>query len=145
MILAFKPRLALIFTLIFALLLANVSVAGERETTDNSRIRSEAYRDVTFSTLVMFSVISLGRWLTPLDEWEAEIRKLAEDERFVERWMLLNDDPASLEKGKRVIAKIRKERKALEKKHNRFEWLYYPAIGIIGAGTMMLTFWLRGD
>lgn len=142
---AFRLRQVFIYTIIFAMLLTNVSVAEQGKTTDDSHIRSEAYGDVAFSSLVIISVISLGRWLTPLDEWEAEIHKLTEDEHFVERWMLLNDDPASLEKGNRAIAKIQKERKALEKKRKRFEWLYYPAIGVIGAGAMMLTFWLRGD
>ena len=141
----FVSRSVFIYTIIFAMLLTNISVAGQRETTDDSHIRSEAYADVAFSTLIMMSVVSLGHWLTPLDEWHAEIHKLTEDERFVERWMLLNDDPASLEKGNRAIAKIRKERKALEKKYNRFQWLYYPAISVIGAGAMMLYFSLRGD
>ena len=145
MTLALVPRFALIWTVIFAMLLANISVAEQRKTTDDSHIRSEAYTDVAFSSLVIISVISFGRWLTPLDEWHAEIHKLTEDEHFVERWMLLNDDPASLEKGNRAIAKIRKERKALEKKYNRLQWVYYPAISLIGAGAMMLTFWLRKD
>ena len=145
MTLALVPRFALIWTVIFAMLLANVSVAEQRKTTDDSHIRSEAYTDVAFSSLVIISVISFGRWLTPLDEWHAEIHKLTEDEHFVERWMLLNDDPASLEKGNKAIAKIRKERKALEKKYNRLQWVYYPAISLIGAGAMMLTFWLRRD
>ena len=145
MTLALVPRFALIWTVIFAMLLANISVAEQRKTTDDSHIRSEAYTDVAFSSLVIISVISFGRWLTPLDEWHAEIHKLTEDEHFVERWMLLNDDPASLEKGNRAIAKIRKERKALEKKYNRLQWVYYPAISLIGAGAMMLTFWLRRD
>ena len=138
-------RQVLIYTIIFATLLTNISVAEQRKTTDDSHTRSEIAGDIGFSTLVILSVVSLGHWLTPLDEWHAEIHKLTEDEHFVERWMLLNDDPASLEKGNRAIAKIRKERKALEKKYNRFQWLYYPAISVIGAGAMMLTFWLRGD
>ena len=87
--------------IIFGLLLTNISVAEQRKTTDDSHIRSEAYTDVAFSSLVIISVISFGRWLTPLDEWHAEIHKLTEDEHFVERWMLLNDDPASLERGNR--------------------------------------------
>lgn len=142
---AFVSRHVLIYTVIFAMLLANVSVAGQRETANNSDARSEIAGDIGFSTLIMISVVSLGRWLTPLDEWHAEIHKLTEDERFVERWMLLNDDPASLEKGNRAIAKIRKDRKALKKKYNRFQWLYYPTVGIIGGGAMMLYFSLRGD
>ena len=96
-------------------------------------------------TLVALTTVALGRWLTPLNQWATEIRKLNEDELFVQRWMLLNDDPASLEKGKRAIATIQKQRKAIEKKHKRFSWWYYPAVTIIGTGAMMFTFWLRGD
>lgn len=143
MTVAFVSRHILIYTVIFAMLLANVSVAGQKGTANNSDTRSEIAGDIGFSTLLMISVVSLGRWLTPLDEWHAEIRKLTEDEHFVERWMLLNDDPASLEKGNRAIAKIQKERKAFEKKYNRFQWLYYPAVSIIGGGAMMLYFSLR--
>ena len=142
---AFVPRFALIWTVIFAMLLANVSIARPNGSGNNSHTNREIYGDIGLTTIVLLSVTSLGRWLTPLDEWHAEIRKLTEDERFVERWMLLNDDPASLEKGNRAIAKIRKEREALEKKYNRLQWLYYPAISVIGAGAMMLMFSLRRD
>ena len=79
------------------------------------------------------------------DEWHAEIHKLTEDELFVQRWLLLNDGPASLEKGKRAIAKIQKQRKAIEKKRNRFLWWYYPTIIVIGTGIGMLTHWLQKD
>ena len=141
MTLAPLSRVALVWIVIFAMLLTNVSIATPTETA----ARSSTPTDIYVSTLVVVSVTSLGRWLTPLDEWETEIRKLTEDERFVERWMLLNDDPASLEKGKRAIAKIQKQRKAIEKKYNRFKWLYYPAITIAGAGALMLTFWFQKD
>ena len=112
MTLTFVSRQVLIYTIIFAMLLTNVSVAKRRETTDDSRIRSEVAGDIAFSTLVIISVVSFGRWLTPLDEWDAEIRKLTEDEPFVERWMLLNDDPASLEKGNKAIAENPKGKKS---------------------------------
>lgn len=65
---AFRLRQVFIYTIIFAMLLTNVSVAEQRKTTDDSHIRSEAYGDVAFSSLVIISVVSLGRWLTPLDE-----------------------------------------------------------------------------
>ena len=71
-------------------------------------------------------VTSFGRWLTPLDEWRAEIHKLNEDELFVQRWMLVNNDPTSREKGKRAIVRIQKRRNAIEKKRNRFLWWYLP-------------------
>lgn len=142
---AFLSRHALIWTVIFAMLFANVPVAKSSETKNKSRTESEVYGDIGIATLAAISITSFGRWLTPLDEWHAEIRKLTEDERFVERWMLLNDDPASLEKGNRAIAKIRKDREALEKKYKRLSWLYYPAISVIGGAAMMLVFSLRGD
>lgn len=145
MTLTFVPRFALILTVIFAILLANAPVATADKTAKNSQTDREIYGDIGLATLVGIGITSFGRWLTPLDEWYAEIQKLTGDERFVERWMLLNDDPASLEKGNRAIAKIRKERKALEKKYNRLQWLYYPAISVIGAGAMMLIFSLRRD
>ncbi|MDD9973036.1 MAG: hypothetical protein OXU27_03470, partial [Candidatus Poribacteria bacterium] len=83
------------------------------------------------------------RWLTPLDEWQAEIHKLTEDELFIQRWLLVNNDFASLEKGKRAIMKIQKRREAIKKRRNRFLWWYYPTITVIGAGAGMLTLWLQ--
>ena len=142
---AFIPRFALICMIISAMLLADFSVASPTEKSDHSSTRREIYGEVGFTSLITITVISLGRWLTPLDEWEAEIRKLTDDELFVQRWMLLNDDPASLEKGKRAIAKIQEQRKNLEKKRKRFLWWYYPSITAIGTGVMMLIFGLRRD
>lgn len=145
MTLTFASRLTLICTLIFAILLADVSVATPTKTEHNSHTHKENRPLIGLPTLVAMSVASFGYWITPLGEWEAEIRKLTEDELFVQRWMLLRDDPASLEKGKRAIAKIQKQRKAVEKKRKRFLWWYYPSMTIIGTGALMLTFWLQKD
>ena len=142
---AFISRFALICTIISAMLLADISVASPTQKSDDSSKRREIYGEVGFTSLITITIISLGRWLTPLDEWEAEIRKLTEDELFVERWMLLNDDPASLEKGKRAITKIQEQRKVVEKKRKRFLWWYYPTITTIGTGVMMLIFGLQRD
>lgn len=145
MTLPFASRLTLICALIFAILLADVSVATPTKEKNGSSTHEKSRPLIGLPTLVVISVTSFGYWLTPLDNWDAEIRKLTEDELFVQRWMLLNDDPASLEKGKRAIAKIQKERKAIEKKRNRFLWWYYPSMTVIGAGAMMLTLWLQKD
>ena len=145
MTLAFVSRLVLIMTVIFAMLLANVSVATPIETVNNPPIREENRSFTGLPTLVVIGVTSFGRWLTPLDEWQAEIHKLTEDELFVKRWMLINYDPASLEKANRAISIIQQERKAVEKKRKRFLWWYYPSITVIGAGAMMLTLWLQKD
>ncbi len=140
---AFVPRLALIWTVIFAMLLTNVSVATPSRTENDRHNREERGGRTGLAILVGLGVNVLGRWLTPLDEWHAEIQKLTEDELFVERWMLLNDDPASIEKGKRAIANIQKQQETIEKKRKRFLWWYYPTVTVIGAGAMMLTFWIR--
>ena len=145
MTLSSVSRLILICTLIFAILLADVSVATSIKEKNDSSTHEKSRPLIGLPTLVVISVTSFGYWLTPLDEWDAEIRKLTEDELFVQRWMLLNDDPASLEKGKRAIAKIQKQRKVVEKKRNRFLWWYYPSMTVIGAGAMLLTLWLQKD
>ena len=145
MALPFASRLTLICTLIFAILLADVSIATPIKETNDSFTREKSDPFIGLPTLVVMGVTSFGRWLTPLDEWQAEIHKLNEDELFVQRWMLVNNDPASREKGKRAIVKIQKRRNAIEKKRNRFLWWYYPSMTVIGAGAMMLTLWLQRD
>lgn len=85
-----------------------------------------------------------GYYLTPLNDWQAKIHKLKQDELFVQRWMLINNDPASLEKGKAAIENIQKERKVLEKKRNRFRLWYYPAVTVVTTGVLMLAGWFFG-
>lgn len=142
---AFVTRLVLTWTVIFTMFLVNVSVATPIETVNNPPIREENRSFTGLPTLVVIGVTSIGRWLTPLDEWQAEIHKLNEDELFVKRWMLVNYDPISLERANRAISIIQQQRKAVEKKRNRFMWWYYPSITVIGAGAMMLTLWLQKD
>ena len=145
MTLPFASRPTLICTLIFAILLANVSVATPIKESNDSFTHEKSSPLIGLPTLVVIGVTSFGRWLTPLDEWHAQIHKLNEDELFVQRWMLVNNDPTSREKGKRAIVKIQKRRNAIEKKRNRFLWWYYPSMTVIGAGAMMLTLWLQRD
>lgn len=145
MTLPFAARLTLICALIFAILLADASIATPITETNNSFTREKSNPLIGLPTLVVMGVTSFGRWLTPLDEWQSQIHKLNEDELFVQRWMLVNNNPASREKGKRAIAKIQKQRKAVEKKRKRFLWWYYPSMTIIGAGAMMLTLYLQKD
>ena len=129
----------LIFTFAFTAILP----AAEAQSPDNLPIHKESKSIFGLPSLVIIGVTSFGRWLTPLDEWQAEIHKLTEDELFVQRWLLVNNDHASLEKGKRAIMKIQKRREAIKKRRNRFLWWYYPTITVIGAGAGMLTLWLQ--
>lgn len=143
--LPFASRLTLIYALIFGILLADVSIATPTTETNDSFTREKSNPLIGLPTLVVMGVTSFGRWLTPLDEWQAEIHKLNGDELFIQRWMLVNNDLASREKGNRAIVRIQKRRNAIEKKRNRFLWWYYPSITLIGAGAMMLTLWLQKD
>ncbi len=83
-------------------------------------------------------ILAIGIWLSPLGEWDTEIRKLAADEFFVQRWTRFHTDPASLEKGEKVLTDIRQEKEALERKRNRFRLWFYPAIIGVGTGVMTL-------
>ena len=145
MTLPFASRLTFTCLLIFATVLTDVSIATPIKETNTSLTREKSNPLIGLPTLVVMGVTSFGRWLTPLDEWQAEIHKLNDDELFVQRWMLVNNDLASREKGNKAIVRIQKRRNAIEKKRNRFLWWYYPSITVIGAGAMMLTLWLQRD
>jgi hypothetical protein len=95
--------------------------------------------------LLGYTVYQFGYILTPLNELEADISKLRQDELFVQRWMSLNNDPASLEKGQVHLSRIQNEKKAEEKKRNRIRLWFYPTIGVISTGAILLFGWLRGD
>ncbi|MDE0325359.1 MAG: hypothetical protein OXN27_15715 [Candidatus Poribacteria bacterium] len=129
--------------LIFAFAFTAILPAAEAQSSNNLSTPKESKSILGLPSLIIIGVTSFGRWLTPLDEWQAEIHKLTEDELFVQRWLLVNNDFASLEKGKRAIMKIQKRREAIKKRRNRFLWWYYPTITVIGAGAGMLTFWLQ--
>jgi len=131
-----------IWTVIFAIALSNASVATEDKRSHHSSTDAEA---IYVSYLVIFGSISFAKWLSPLDDWQAEISKLKKDVEFIERWMLIHDDSTSLEKGRKAIVKIQERQKALEKKYNRWKWFYYPTVGIVGASAMSLFFWLARD
>jgi len=94
--------------------------------------------------LVGYMVSQCAYIITPLAELEADIAKLRQDELFVQRWMSLNDDPVSLEKGQLHLARIQKEKKEKEKKRNRIRWWFYPTITVINTGVILLYGWLRG-
>lgn len=91
-----------------------------------------------------YMVYQLGYILTPLGELKTDIAKLKEDELFVQRWMLLNNDPASLEKGQLHLIHIQKEKKELEKRRTRISWWFYPTITVINTGAILLYGWLQG-
>lgn len=91
-----------------------------------------------------YMVYKFGYILTPLGELEIDIAKLKEDELFVQRWMLLKNDPVSLEKGQLHIEHIQQEKKAKEKKLNRIRLWFYPTIAVINTGAILLYGWLRG-
>ncbi len=95
--------------------------------------------------VVVAGVTMLGRWITPISDLEKEIRNLTADEDFVRRWMLLNTDLNSQEKGKRALANIEKEKKAKAKKLRRTKFWAYPLIIMVGTGAMLLTSSLIGD
>ena len=143
MTLRFASRFTLTCTVIFTILLADISIATPTKETNASYTREKSSPIIGLPTLVIMGVTSFGRWLTPLDEWQAEIHKLNNDELFVQRWMMVNNDSTSVEKGKRAIAKIQRKRSAIEKKRKRLMWWYYPTIAVIGAGAGMLTLWLQ--
>ena len=106
---------------------------------------SKSFTKIGFSVAVAAGVTALGRWITPIGTLEQEIQKLTADEDFVRRWMLLNTDVNSQEKGKRALANIEKEKKAKAKKLRRTEFWAYPLIIMVGTGAMLLTSSLIGD
>lgn len=106
---------------------------------------SKSLTKIGFSVATAAGVTALGRWITPIGTLEQEIQKLTADEDFVRRWMLLNTDVNSQEKGKRALANIEKEKKAKQKKLRRTAFWAYPLIIVVGTGAMLLTSSLIGD
>lgn len=137
-----RKAVAIVLLLTFSVLLipqanAAMDVSAGDETSGIGRI--------ALPVAAVAGVTAIGRWLTPLDEWEAEVRQLTSDETFVQRWMLLTNDPADFEKGQRALTQIQKKKQALEIRLTRLKRWVYPLITVSGAGAMLLTFWLRGD
>ena len=95
--------------------------------------------------LLGYLIAQIGYGLSPLDELNADIAKLKGDALFMERWMLLNDDPESLEKAEAHLSRIQKELQAKEKKRKRTVLWFIPAITVINTGAILLFEWLRKD
>ena len=78
MTLPLASRLTLICTLIFAILLADVSIATPTKEKNDSSTLEKIRPLIGLPTLVVISVTSFGYWLTPLGEWQADIHKHTE-------------------------------------------------------------------
>lgn len=82
--------------------------------------------------------------LSPISEWEAEVQRLTEDEIFIERWVLLNTDSASVQRGQVLLEKTRNQRAVTQQKLSRFKRWFYPAVTLIGTGGLLLLNWVLG-
>lgn len=127
-------------TIVFLCLYCFCFVASPVAHATNTENRSGGMWSVFSGT----SILALGIWLSPIGEWDAEIRKLATDEAFIHNWMQFHTDPASLKKGEKALTNIQKKKEALEKKRNRFRLWFYPVVIGIGTGVMTLVSYLHG-
>lgn len=107
------------------------------------------FNDAAANRTPHFFLFSLGygylvQELSPISEWEAEIQRLTADEIFIERWVSLNADPGSVQRGQVLLEKTRNQRAVTQQKLSRFKRWFYPAVTLIGTGGLFLLNWILG-
>ena len=80
-----------------------------------------------------FTLFSIGygylvQKFSPIPKWENEIDTLTEDQRFIERWMLLNTDPEGVQRAQQLLEKTQEKKAVIQKKLSRFKRWFYPAV-----------------
>ena len=133
-------RLFLIIAMIFAFSVANLSP-----------IFADMNSDLETQNLMpQFTLFSIGygylvQKYSPISKWENEIDKLTEDQRFLERWMLINTDPTEVQRLQKLIAEAKKEKTLAKKKMTRFKRWFYPVVTLVGTGGIFLIERLFGE
>lgn len=69
----------------------------------------------TRNLMPQFTLFSIGygylvQKYSPISEWENQIDKLTEDQRFLERWMLINTDSTEIQRVQKLIEEAEKEK-----------------------------------
>ena len=126
-------RLFLIIAMIFAFSVANLSPVFADMNGDFK----------TQNLMPQFTLFSIGygylvQKYSPISKWENEIDKLTEDQRFLERWMLINTDPTEVQRLQKLIAETEKEKTLVKKRMTRFKRWFYPVVTLVGTGGIFL-------
>ena len=90
-----------------------------------------------------FTLFSIGygylvQKYSPISEWENEIDKLTEDQRFLERWMLISTNTTEIQRAQALIEKAEGEKIVIKKKMTRFKRWFYPVVTLVGTGGIFL-------
>lgn len=104
----------------------------------------------TRNLMPQFTLFSIGygylvQKYSPISEWENQIDKLTEDQRFLERWMLINTDSTEIQRVQKLIEEAEKEKTLVKKKMTRFKRWFYPAVTLVGTGSLFLIERLFGE
>lgn len=104
----------------------------------------------TQNLMPQFTLFSIGygylvQKYSPISKWESNIDKLTEDQRFLERWMLINTDPTEVQRIQKLIEKAEKEKTVVKKKMTRFKRWFYPVVTLVGTGGIFLIERLLGE
>ena len=126
-------RLFLIIAMILAFSVSNLSPVFADMNSDLE----------TQNLMPHFTLFSIGygylvQKYSPIYKWENEIDKLTEDQRFLERWMLINTDSTEVQRVQKLIEKAEKEKIVVKKKMTRFKRWFYPVATLVGTGGIFL-------
>lgn len=130
----------LIFAMILVFLVTNLSVVFADMNNDFK----------TQNLMPQFTLFSIGygylvQKYSPISKWENEIDELTADQRFLERWMLINTDPTEAQRVQKLIENAEKEKTTLKKKTTRFKRWFYPVVTLVGTGGIFLIDRLFGE
>lgn len=99
------------------------------------------YSASAFADAVVFidSMFWLGDWLSPIDDWRAELLDLAEKAEFLRSQMTVAPDKETFIEYQTQLVVIEEEKQITEKKMNRFQRWFYPVVGVVATGIAILS------
>ena len=94
--------------------------------------------------LFAMTLYEIGDRISPINEWTTEIRELATDEKIIERWLMVLTDADALKEFQKQLQDIRNVKREKTKRLTRFKTWFYPAVGVVTTGIILLYAWVNG-
>jgi hypothetical protein len=133
--------LRLIFSFILiACILVTVSIPVSAAS-DNNNSSSDREPFISLPMAISIGFITGAIFISPYEEMTREIYTLKQDQLFLRRHLLINQDLSFRERTFSVLEVSRAKQRETEKKLKRFSYWFFPSLVVAGTGVFMFSEW----
>ncbi len=94
--------------------------------------------------LSVFTVFEISDSLSPINEWETQIQDDSESEELLKKRLAVETDAESFRKFHEHLQEVQQAKREKTKKLSRFKSWFYPAVGVVTTGVILLYTWING-